>query len=979
MAKKKGEGDMDTQVAYGFTSQGMAEDLFQVVSFSGEEAVSTLYRFTIELISKDRDLDEERLLSNGCELWLQVGETQRQVQGILAEFEALHQVGEYTLYRAVLVPQLWQLSLYRASEVYLDMSVPDILKKVLGDAGFTELDFQTHFARDYPVWRYRCQYAESHFDFISRLMEREGIYYYFAPGDNGEVLHLCDDLQFQQPIQQPEVNYDPVSGLEAALMADSVQALISRQTRLPKSIVLRDYNDEKPSVDMQGRAEIDPNGVGTVDLFGEHIGSPEEGAELAAIRAEEIRAGKKLYFAESTVGRLLPGFQFDVVRHFRPGFNQRYQVISLSHQGRDPRFGLTPQAEQAGASYENSFSALAADVQYRPARTTPRPEIHGTLNAMIDAEADGRYAEVDEEGRYHVQMPFDCQTRDDGKASCWVRMSQVFSGENEGMHFPLHKGARVLMTFIGGDPDRPVITGSLPNSAQPSVVNAQNQTCSVIRTASGNRIELEDKEDCQRIKLSSPHMNTYMHLGAPNHAGDGWVVVTNGLERKEILGGQQLTIKANPNGHAAGNQGTVTGHGHDGGTDSTDANADLIDEKTLFAFDARGATGVAGTEMDRAEELSGKYIINRRVGPYYEYLSGDRYLFQDQVQRYKRFSFHSCFNVSVTDKDVNPAALLTTFDGVDLHGAQPFAENSAAGSANIKAKASVSLEKRDVITLRQGNTYRLGGGAVLGGGNEYAIGARYRETHSQVTDTKPLNRKDPRQSAWGGDLADSGGPDWSTVAGKDVTISRSAGDPLVAKTFGNSYSYRSGKRIEVRDGETEIHIRSKVHEYRYNADGTLIGEKKDDNPEKEWTFHPKTGGAVSYSESSNGGTAKFDLKLMPTINMAIDVSSLSTSITMAINSFAIATVLSEMKFSLGALEVDIAPPTKTKVELVGSKLGVTAGPTHIDTKAIAMDALATRLSSEAVALEQKSVSVGNAAIRLETAAVTIANGFKINS
>src|SRR5690625_6358598 len=145
----------------------------------------------------------------------------------------------------------------------------------------------------------------------------------------------------------------------------------------------------------------------------------------------------------------MPGYQYTLTGHFRAEANQEYLVTRIEHSGHDPkvasRVGRVP--AEGTPPYENRFTAIPAEVQFRPARDTEKPRIHGTLNARVDAAGEGEYAELDEEGRYHIIFPFDTE-HSEGKASHWVRMMQPYGGENEGMHFPLRKRARVLVAFL---------------------------------------------------------------------------------------------------------------------------------------------------------------------------------------------------------------------------------------------------------------------------------------------------------------------------------------------------------------------------------------------------------------------------------------------------------------------------------------------------------------------------------------------------
>jgi hypothetical protein len=167
--------------------------------------------------------------------------------------------------------------------------------------------------------------------------------------------------------------------------------------------------------------------------------------------------------------------------------------------------------------YHNSFSAIPEDAQFRPERTAHKPKIAGTMHAHIDAEGSGEYAELDDHGRYKIRLPFDINDdHGDGKASAFVRMAQPYAGTEHGMHFPLHKGTEVLLTFIDGDPDRPIIAGAVPNPDTMSPVTSANQSESVIKTAGDNKIRIEDRVGTERIIMETPTDNTWVRMGAPN-------------------------------------------------------------------------------------------------------------------------------------------------------------------------------------------------------------------------------------------------------------------------------------------------------------------------------------------------------------------------------------------------------------------------------------------------------------------------------
>lgn len=649
---------MATQVSYQFTHEALtAADHVQVVRFEGREGISQLFEFTIELLCSNADLDQDDMLDKDATFSFAMGDDKRVVQGILSEFDAIKQVNNQVLYQAVLVPRLWQLSLYKTNEVYLDMTTPEMIKAVLAEGGLSDIDYD--FSRvdegntkKYRKWPFKLQYAESHLDFMSRMMERDGIYYFFEATENGEKIIFCDDLNHHSGIENSTIKYLPASSLEINQAANTVSNFIAQRQRLPNKVLLRDYNDNTPSLDIKGEYEVDPRGKGEVYVWGLNIENSDEGLHLAKVSAERLIAKHHTYSGESTVCRLVPGFLATLEGHFRAKCNIEYQVVSIEHQGINPEIVQEATKQQA---YENQFIAISSDTQFRAELLTARPEIHGNLNAFVDASGDGHYAEVDKEGRYRITLPFDRVDREGKKASHYIRMSQPFSGENQGMHFPLRKGAEVLLSFIGGDPDRPVISGSIPNASQPSVVNEENQTNSLIKTGAGNKIELEDKDGKNRIKFETGDSESYMHLGAPNHAGDGVVTLTKGMERKEVMGGQQITVvvKSDDEENRTSNYDQLA-HTETGKEDVADTK-DLIIEQGLFQFAIKDETGCgkhddgfedlseldkiqlltegktnrvkeAGT-MTRETELSGKYLIERRVGDKYTWTDGQEYYY----------------------------------------------------------------------------------------------------------------------------------------------------------------------------------------------------------------------------------------------------------------------------------------------------------------------------------------------------------------
>jgi type VI secretion system VgrG family protein len=505
---------------FDFVSNALPTNTLGVVRFRGAEGFSTCYQFEIDLVSKNAELDLTTILKNPITFTILREDGDIPFNGILAQFEQLHEVDEHVFYRAVLVPKLWWLSLTHHNQVLLNKTVPEIIEEVLKDGGLTSLDFEFKLQKDYSKWEYICQYRESHLSFVSRWMEREGMYYYFEQTESSEKVIITDTkIAHTEMSEGKTMYYSPPSGLDEPYREEVIKTFICRQKMLPRTLNLKDYNYMRPSMEISGKADVSPDGRGNVYMYGNHFMTTKEGDALAKIRAEELLCQERRFHGESTIPYLRPGYLFDLEDHYRNDFNQKYLTVDLEHEGSQTAFllsgiqkGLSEVEEQP--YYRNGFVSIPAGVQYRHESNTEKPRFYGTMNARVDAAGSGQYAELDEHGRYKVILPFDLSGHENGKASAYFRMAQPYAGSNHGMHFPLHKGTEVLLTFIDGDPDRPIIAAAVPNPETPSIINTGNATGAGIRTASGNQISMQDNEGHQRILIGSGDGKTRIICGA---------------------------------------------------------------------------------------------------------------------------------------------------------------------------------------------------------------------------------------------------------------------------------------------------------------------------------------------------------------------------------------------------------------------------------------------------------------------------------
>jgi len=497
--------------------------------------------------------------------------------GVLSQIEQLHQFQGYTFYRALLVPRLWRLTLNKQYKVYLNKTATQIIQAAFADSplGTTDYDVTTGITfedeedisnnnadikppQKYPVYDYVCQYGESHLNFISRWAEREGIFYYYTQGtasaksDKVIFANKISSLPFL--LQDDTLTYGMSS-------PETIKSFTCRQKMLPASVLMKNYNYGMPvyGVNDAGNGyelseikpfmishneNVDTTAHGEVYLYGENIQTANEGKRLTEIRKEEIKCREEQYFGESDIYFLKPGYKFKLDSYYRPDFNwsaannKVYLIEEVTHEGSQTgylinglNYNLTGMEEKN--YYENRFTSLSAGVEYRPERKSKKIRVTGTIHANIDAEQTGEYPELDSQGRYKVRLPFDKEynTTDPadntkkihppGKASAYLRMMQPHAGEpsstgdNYGLHFPLCKGTEVLLTFIDGDPDRPVIAGAVPNPLSKSPVTGgdstvdpeipSNQNLSILRDKAGNEMVFDSTAGAEYVSLQTPY------------------------------------------------------------------------------------------------------------------------------------------------------------------------------------------------------------------------------------------------------------------------------------------------------------------------------------------------------------------------------------------------------------------------------------------------------------------------------------------
>lgn len=512
-------------------SEAFPPGALEIAELTGREAISQLFSFEIVAAAVDPEaLDAAELIGAEAALVFERdGEEERRVYGLIASVrDQLDTEAARSTYRIELCPRAHRLTLHETLDIFLDLSVPEIVAKRLELAGLRHGDdFEMRLSERYPPRDFVLQYKETDLQLISRLTEHLGISFFFEHDRGRDVMVFTDVNAGFRPIAgEPGVPFRARGDLRDVYALEELSRMVSSE------YVVRDYNYRTPLADLTSVHRADGGYGGRVVEYGAHVKSREEGEVLARIRAEERFAAARVFSGESNTQRLAAGAAFALEGH--PRGDIRLILTEVHHHAVQPVLGQDTAQEP---HYQNRFKAIPRGVPYRPPRLTPKPRVQGVLTGVIDTEEEGQYAEVDEQGRYLVRFVFDTTNPGERQASRPLRMLQPHGGPGYGMHFPLRHGVEVAVTFIDGDPDRPIIAGTLPNPAMPSPVSRENRARNILRTGSGNELNIDDTEGSQRIKLSTPHASTIFQLGAPNSPESGAMLTTMGAQSSVAVAG----------------------------------------------------------------------------------------------------------------------------------------------------------------------------------------------------------------------------------------------------------------------------------------------------------------------------------------------------------------------------------------------------------------------------------------------------------
>lgn len=527
----------------------LGKDVLLLHAFRGQESISDLFSFHLELLSEKSSIAPEKIVGQRVDIEIELANgSLRYINGLVSRFAQSGADDRFTYYEAVVVPWLWFLTRTANCRIFQNMTIPDIVSKVFKDRGFN--DFRQALQGSFEVREYVVQYRETEFNFVSRLMEQYGIFYFFEHEQGKHTLVMGNDPNAHKPcLVQSKARVDYATG-STFKDEDVISAWQVEQELRPGKYAQTDYNFETPSTNLLAKEDtvFKIGGNEKYEIFdypGEYL-KKADGETATRIRMQDEEAVHFLGSGSGSCRTFASGYRFDLSGHSVAEMNKTYVLTEVHHSG-SVGGAYSNSAEGSDYRYSNQFRCIPFSVPYRPQRVTARPIVHGPQTAVVVGKS-GEEIWTDKYGRVRVQFFWDREGKLDENSTCWVRVSQPWAGKNWGAINIPRIGQEVIVEFLEGDPDRPIVTGRVYNADQmPPYKLPDNQTRTTFMTRSTkgggssnyNELRFEDKKGDEQIFMNAEKdMDLRVENDMREFIGqDRSLIVTR--DQKEKVGGEQ--------------------------------------------------------------------------------------------------------------------------------------------------------------------------------------------------------------------------------------------------------------------------------------------------------------------------------------------------------------------------------------------------------------------------------------------------------
>ena len=485
----------------------LGPDVLLLTSFAGQEVLSGLFRYRLEMLSESDSITPRDIVGKNVTVSVELPDnTERYFNGYVSDFSYLGTGSRLSRYTMEVVPWLWFLTLTANCRIFQEKTAIQIVEQVFADLGFS--DFETSEVKGNHRTRGYCvQYRESDFGFVSRLLEEEGIFYYFRHENGKHTLVLADQTGAYRDCAEKEVEFAAPEG--APQSTDLITRWEHQYAYRPGKWTQTDYNFETPTANLMAQTStvVDLENISTFEKYdypGKYT-DKGEGESLVQVRIEQEEVSYDRVHGASVCRSFAPGGTFTLTKHRSPGEQGKgYVLVEVEHRASQEGAYIVG-GELEETEYSNAFVCIPDSVTFRPARATRKPFVRGSQTAVVVGPS-GEEIHTDKHGRVKVQFHWDRQGKADEKSSCWVRVAQSVAGKKWGRLFIPRIGQEVVVDFLEGDPDRPIITGCVYNATcTPPYDLPANKTISTLKSNSSkggggfNEIRFEDKKGDEQV------------------------------------------------------------------------------------------------------------------------------------------------------------------------------------------------------------------------------------------------------------------------------------------------------------------------------------------------------------------------------------------------------------------------------------------------------------------------------------------------
>jgi len=475
----------------------LGKDTFLLSRFSGTETISDLFEFTIDVFSENREILPEQIIAKAGTVSIHTKE-KRFFNGYISQI-SLGEINENNLreYSLTMVPWLWFLTKTNNHRIFQEKTTKEIVTQVFKDLGFNDFEFK---AQGGNKREYCIQHNESDFHFISRLLEEDGIAYYFKHEEQKHMMVLVDQKNSYEDCKETDLEYTKGTNTQSQISNWENGYNFNKG-----QWTLNDYNFKEPDKNLIVNTKTSSTFANNAKY--EHYEYPDlydtsKGADLVKIRMEAEEVSVNLIDGQSNCSSFYAGGAFKLAKHALKSEKGKYILVSVTHSVADTSYLVSSASESEG--YSNSFKCMPSDVHFRPPQKHKRPIMQGPQTAIVVGPA-GEEIYIDEHGRIKVQFIWDREGKKDENSTCFIRVVQSWAGNQWGSSFIPRMGHEVIVNFLDGDPDRPIVTGSVYNGKNKPVYSSKTQSGIKTRSTKNataenyNELRFEDKKGGEQI------------------------------------------------------------------------------------------------------------------------------------------------------------------------------------------------------------------------------------------------------------------------------------------------------------------------------------------------------------------------------------------------------------------------------------------------------------------------------------------------